>query len=50
MVKKLTFLSNCPIELNFGPSSKEYISLRTNSLRAKIEVKTDEISTKYQKP
>jgi len=46
MVKKLTFLSDCWIVLDFGPSFRAYFSLRNYSLLAKIGIKTDEISQK----
>ena len=47
MIKKLTFLSDRWIVLNFGPSRREYFSLRKDSLQAKIGVKMDKISQKY---
>ena len=50
MVEKLTFLSDCWIILNFGPSWREYFSLQNDSLQAKIEVKSNEISQKHQNP
>ena len=48
MVKKLTFLSNRHIKLNFRPSYRAYFYLWNDSLWVKIEVKMDEISPKYQ--
>ena len=48
MVKKLTFLSNRLIKLNFGPSHRSYFSIRNDSSQAKIGAKTNEISTKHQ--
>ena len=50
MVKKLTLLSNRLIKFNFGPSRRAYFSIQNDSLWAKIEVKEDEISSKYQNP
>ena len=49
MVKKLNFLFDRWIVLNFGPSCRAYFSLQNDSLWAKIEVKTDEISPKIPK-
>ena len=49
-VKMLTFLLNRWIKLNFGLSHRAYFSLWNGSLRAKIGVKTNEISSKYQNP
>ena len=50
MIKKLTFLSNYWIILNFGSSCTTYFPRRNDSLQAKIGIKTDEISQKYQNP
>ena len=49
MVKKLNFLSDHQIVLKFGLSRMTYFSLQNISLWAKIRVKTNEISPKYQK-
>ena len=50
MVKRSTFLFDLPIGLNFGLSHRSYFSLRNDSSRPKIGVKTDKILTKYINP
>ena len=48
--KKLNFLSDCWIMLNFRPSHREYFFFQNDSLWTKIGIKKDEISQKYQNP
>ena len=50
MVKKDDFFIRPLDRVDFGLSHRAYFSLRNDSLWAKIGVKMDEISLKYQKP
>ena len=48
--QKVNFLIQSSDRVEFGLSRNSYFSLRNDSSWAKIGVKTDEISTKYQNP